>query len=46
MTVRREGGEEADEAEAAVAAAEKFFEPGVGEAKPEGEEAAEEPAKA
>jgi len=46
VTVRREGGEEADEAEAAVAAAEKFFEPGVGEAKPEGEEAAEEPAKA
>ncbi len=34
VTVRREGGEEADEAEAAEAAAEKFFEPGAGEAKP------------
>jgi len=48
VTVRREGGEEADEAKAVVAAAEKFFEPGAGEAaKPEGDEAAaEEPAKA
>jgi large subunit ribosomal protein L9 len=47
VTVRREGGEEADEAKAVVAAAEKFFEPGVGEATPEGDEAAaEEPAKA
>jgi large subunit ribosomal protein L9 len=47
VTVRREGGEEADEAQAVVAAAEKFFEPGAGEAKPEGDEtAAEEPAKA
>jgi len=49
VTVRREGGEEAEEAQAAVAAAEKFFEPGVGEAKAgaEGDEAAaEEPAKA
>ena len=47
VTVRREGGEEADEAAAAVAAAEKFFEPGAGEtAKPEADEtAAEEPAK-
>ncbi len=49
VTVRREGGEEAEEAQAAVAAAEKFFEPGAGEAKAgtEGDEAAaEEPAKA
>jgi len=47
VTVRREGGEAADEVVAAVAAAEKFFEPGAGEAKPEGDEAAaEEPAKA
>ena len=47
VTVRREGGEEVDEAAAAVAAAEKFFEPGAGEAKTEGDEAAaEEPAKA
>src|SRR5689334_25407797 len=47
VTVRREGGAEEDEAAAAVAAAEKFFEPGAGDAKPEGDEAAaEEPAKA
>ena len=47
VTVRREGGEEADEAAAVVAEAEKFFEPGAGEAKAEGDEAAaEEPAKA
>jgi len=47
VTVRREVGEEADEAAAAVAAAEKFFEPGAGETtKPEADEtAAEEPAK-
>ena len=47
VTVRREGGDEADEAAAVVAEAEKFFEPGAGDAKPEGDEAAaEEPAKA
>ncbi|MEA2982727.1 MAG: large subunit ribosomal protein [Alphaproteobacteria bacterium] len=48
VTVRREGGEEADEAEATKAAAEVFFEPGAGEAKPEGDDAAAEeaPAKA
>ena len=48
VTVRREGGtDEEDVAEAAKAAAEVFFEPGVGENKPEGEEAtAEGPAKA
>ena len=48
VTVRREGGtDEEDIAEAAKAAAEVFFEPGVGENKPEGEEAtAEKPAKA
>ena len=47
VTVRREGGAEEDEAEAAKAAAEAFFEPGAGEAKPEGdgEAAAEAPAK-
>jgi large subunit ribosomal protein L9 len=50
VTVRREGGADEDEAEAAkAAAAEVFFEPGAGAAKPEGdgENAAEEkPAKA
>jgi large subunit ribosomal protein L9 len=48
VTVRREGGEEADEAEATKAVAEAFFEPGAGEAKPEGDDAAAEeaPAKA
>jgi large subunit ribosomal protein L9 len=37
VTIRREGGAEEDEAEAAKATAEAFFEPGAGEAKPEGE---------
>ena len=49
VTVRREGGADEDEAEATKVAAEAFFEPGAGEAKPEGdgEAAAEEqPAKA
>ena len=47
VTVRREGGAEEDEAEAVKVEAEKFFEPGVVEAKQEGDEAAtEEPAKA
>ena len=48
VTVRREGGADEDEAEAKKAAAEAIFEPGAGEAKPEGEaEAAaeEKPAK-
>src|SRR5437868_7883304 len=41
VTVRREGGsDEEDNAEAAKAAAETFFEPGVGENKPEGDETA------
>jgi large subunit ribosomal protein L9 len=49
VTVRREGGADEDEAEAAKVAAEAFFEPGAGEAAPEGSaEAAvgEQPAKA
>jgi large subunit ribosomal protein L9 len=49
VTVRREGGAEEDEAEAAKTAAAAFFEPGAGdEGKPEGDEAAAEaaPAKA
>src|SRR4051794_31209850 len=50
VTVRREGGADEDEAEAVqAAAAEVFFEPGAGEAAPEGDaEAAigEQPAKA
>jgi large subunit ribosomal protein L9 len=41
VTVRREAGAEEEDAEAAKAAAEKFFEPGATEA--EGEEAAGEP---
>ena len=45
VTVRREGGDDADEAEAVKVEAEKFFEP---DAKPEGDEASadEAPAKA
>src|SRR4029077_979977 len=41
-TMRREGGADEDEAEAEAAkvVAEAFFEPGAGEAKPEGEETA------
>ena len=50
VTVRREGGADEDEAEAAkAAAAEVFFEPGAGEAAPEGDAeaaAGEQPAKA
>jgi large subunit ribosomal protein L9 len=48
VTVRREGGADEDEAQAAKAAAEVFFEPGAGEAKPDGdaEESEEQPAKA
>ena len=48
VTVRREGGADEDEAEAVKVEAEKFFEPGAGEAKPEGEgeqAAGETPAK-
>jgi large subunit ribosomal protein L9 len=45
VTVRREGGDDTDEAEAAVATAEKFFEPGVGDAKPDGDEATSEEAE-
>ena len=44
VTIRREGGADEDEAEAEAEAAkvvaEAFFEPGAGEAKPEGEETA------
>jgi large subunit ribosomal protein L9 len=42
VTIRREGGADEDEAEAEAAkvVAEAFFEPGAGEAKPEGEETA------
>jgi large subunit ribosomal protein L9 len=40
VTIRREGGADEDEAEAAKVVAEAFFEPGAGEAKPEGEETA------
>ena len=49
VTVRREGGADEDEAEAKKAAAEAIFEPGAGEAKPEGDAEApaeEKPAKA
>jgi large subunit ribosomal protein L9 len=50
VTVRREGGADEDKAEAAkAAAAEVFFEPGAGEAAPEGDAeaaAGEQPAKA
>ena len=49
VTVRREGGADEDEAEAAKVATDAFFEPGAGEAAPEGSaEAAvgEQPAKA
>jgi large subunit ribosomal protein L9 len=42
VTIRREGGAEQDEAEATKAVAEAFFEPGAGEAEPEGDEAAAE----
>jgi large subunit ribosomal protein L9 len=40
VTIRREGGADEDEPEAAKVVAEAFFEPGAGEAKPEGEETA------
>jgi large subunit ribosomal protein L9 len=48
VTVRREGGAQEDEAEAAKVAAEAFFEPGSGDAEAEGEAdaGAEQPAKA